>query len=221
MLGLLVFRTSRVFTKAVVPKTLTRRSARRLKSAAQSSSDLVELSDDIEVSEGQGFRQKGCGNPVQGSSTKDVEGLSEDEVYVPGWSVKIGDSYKDANVCSDVLAHFAPPGVRDAILEMDGDHFISRLMLSSCNLFALVAEGVTHFRKGMQEYEEFSKKKEKMKSSMAAMKKEFDGFSKKEEAWVKKVGELTRRHEIEMNDLKKSFEADRLKLKAKREALDV
>ncbi|MFS7890050.1 hypothetical protein Hanom_Chr00s000006g01614191 [Helianthus anomalus] len=65
----------------------------------------------------------------------------------------------------------------------------------------------------MKEYEEFSKKKEKMKSSMAVMKKEIDGFSKKEEAWVKKVGELTRRHEIEMNDLKKSFEADKLKLK--------
>ncbi|KAF5818019.1 hypothetical protein HanRHA438_Chr02g0061671 [Helianthus annuus] len=60
-----------------------------------------------------------------------------------------------------------------------------------------------------------------MKSSMAVMKKEIDGFSKKEEAWVKKVGELTRRHEIEMNDLKKSFEADKLKLKADREALDV
>ncbi|MFS8011834.1 hypothetical protein Hanom_Chr14g01313701 [Helianthus anomalus] len=60
-----------------------------------------------------------------------------------------------------------------------------------------------------------------MKSSMAVMKKEIDGFSKKEEDWVKKVGELTRRHEIEINDLKKSFEADKLKLKADREALDV
>ncbi|MFS7905900.1 hypothetical protein Hanom_Chr01g00053141 [Helianthus anomalus] len=48
-----------------------------------------------------------------------------------------------------------------------------------------------------------------------------DGFSKKKEAWVKKVGEVTRRHEIEMNDLKKSFEADKLKLKADKEALDV
>ncbi|KAJ0512815.1 hypothetical protein HanHA300_Chr10g0350391 [Helianthus annuus] len=53
------------------------------------------------------------------------------------------------------------------------------------------------------------------------MKKDIDGFSKKEEAWVKKVGELTRMHEIEVNDLNKSFETDRLKLKADREALDV
>ncbi|MFS7994598.1 hypothetical protein Hanom_Chr12g01107921 [Helianthus anomalus] len=73
----------------------------------------------------------------------------------------------------------------------------------------------------MQEYEEATKKKDKIKASMAAIKKEVKGFSKKEEAWVKKVGDLTRRHEIEMNDLKKSFEADQLKLKVDREALDV
>ncbi|KAJ0433774.1 hypothetical protein HanPSC8_Chr17g0773081 [Helianthus annuus] len=220
------------FTKTAAPKALTRRSARRmLKSAAQStSSDPVELSDDMEVFEGQCLdaekekyllvlgKNKASSKmvvvtPVQGSSSKDVEGLSEDEVYVPNWSVKVGDSFKDASVCADVLANFALPGVRDAISEMEGDNMLSRLMLSSCNLSALVAEGVTHFRKGMQEYEEFSKKKEKMKASMAAMKKDIDGFSKKEEAWVKKVGELTHRHEIEINDLRKSFEADKLKLK--------
>ncbi|MFS7937238.1 hypothetical protein Hanom_Chr05g00425251 [Helianthus anomalus] len=192
------------FTKTAAPKGLTRRSARRLKGAAQSSSDPVELSDDIEVSEGQGpdvekrknlvvvGKKKASGKkvvvtPVQGSSSKDVEGLSEDEVYVPAWSMKVGDNFKDANVCADVLAHFAPSGVRDAISEMEGDNMLSRLMLSSCNLSALVAEGVTCFRKGMQEYKEFSKKKEKMKSSMAAMKKEIDEFSKKEETWVKKL----------------------------------
>ncbi|KAJ0573953.1 hypothetical protein HanHA89_Chr06g0232631 [Helianthus annuus] len=104
---------------------------------------------------------------------------------------------------------------------MEADHFISRLMLSSCNLSAPLAEGVTRFTKGMQEYEEATKKKDKIKASVAAMKKEVEGFSKKEEAWVKKVGELTRRHEIDLNDLKKSFEVDRLKLKADKEALDV
>ncbi|MFS7936228.1 hypothetical protein Hanom_Chr05g00413081 [Helianthus anomalus] len=59
-------------------------------------------------------------------------------------------------------------------------------MLSSCNLYALLAEGVARFTKGMQEHEEVIKKKDKMKASMAMMKKEVDGFSKKEEAWVKK-----------------------------------
>ncbi|KAJ0530714.1 hypothetical protein HanRHA438_Chr10g0463931 [Helianthus annuus] len=169
------------FTKTDAPKALTRRSARRmLKSAPQStSSDHVDLSDDIEFSGDQGSdaekennlivlgKKKSSGKkvtvtPVQGSSGKDVEGLSEEEVYVPNWGVK-----------------------------------------------------------GMQEYEEFSKKKEKMKASMAAMKKDIDSFSKTEEAWVKKVGELTRRHEIEIGDLKKKMEADKLKLKADRQALDV
>ncbi|KAM0020996.1 hypothetical protein Hdeb2414_s0024g00645611 [Helianthus debilis subsp. tardiflorus] len=175
-----------------------------LKIVAQSiSSDPVELSDDIKVSDGQGpdaekeknlvvlGMKKASGKkvtvtPVQGSSSKDVEGLSEDEVYVPNWSVKVGDSFKDASVCADVLANFAPPGDRCSKSEMEGDTTLSRLILSSCNLSALVAEGVTCFQKGMQEYEEFSKKKEKMKASMAAMKKDIDGFSKKEEAWVKK-----------------------------------
>ncbi|MFS8017101.1 hypothetical protein Hanom_Chr15g01376351 [Helianthus anomalus] len=166
-----------------------------------------------------------CSNPtIQGSSVKSVEsfkGPEGEEVYVPNWGVKVGDSFKDPAVCAKVLAHFAPPGVRSAISEMEADHFISRLMLSSCNLRALLAEGVTRFTKGMQEYEDASKKKDKMKASMAAIKKEVDGFFKKEEAWAKKIEELTRRHEIEVNDLKKSFEADRLKLKADRKALNV
>ncbi|MFS7967315.1 hypothetical protein Hanom_Chr09g00784331 [Helianthus anomalus] len=43
----------------------------------------------------------------------------------------------------------------------------------------------------MQEYEKFSKKKEKMKACMAAMKKDIDGFAKKkEESWVKRLGSL-------------------------------
>ncbi|MFS7945802.1 hypothetical protein Hanom_Chr06g00528441 [Helianthus anomalus] len=205
------------FTKPVVPKASTRCSARRLlRSAHQStSSDPMDLSEDIEVSEAQGpdvdkdknivvhgKKKASCKKvtvtPVQGSSSKYVEGLSEDEVYVPNWSVKVGDSFKYPNVCANVLAHFASCGVWDAISEMEGDHFISRLMLSSCNLSSLVAEVLEEERK---------------KSSMVVMKKEIDGFSKKEEAWVKKVGELTRRHEIDMNDLKKRFEADKLKLK--------
>ncbi|KAJ0723350.1 hypothetical protein HanOQP8_Chr08g0297141 [Helianthus annuus] len=101
------------------------------------------------------------------------------------FEVSVGDSFKDPAICGDVLANFAPLGVRDAISEMEGDHFISRLMLSSCNLSALLAEGVTRFRKGMQEYEEVTKKKDKMKASMASMKKEIDGFAKKEKAWVR------------------------------------
>ncbi|KAF5804634.1 hypothetical protein HanRHA438_Chr05g0209091 [Helianthus annuus] len=147
---------------------------------------------------------------IQGSSGKSIEGLEEsgaEEIYVPNWGVKVGDSFKDPAVCADVLANFAPPGVRDAISEMEGDHFISRLMLSSCNLSTLLAEGVTRFHKGMQEYEEFMKKKDKMKASITSMKKEIDGFAKKEEAWVKKMHEVTSRHEVEVEGLKKELEA--------------
>ncbi|KAM0016980.1 hypothetical protein Hdeb2414_s0028g00702841 [Helianthus debilis subsp. tardiflorus] len=86
---------------------------------------------------------------------------------------------------------------------------------------ALLAEGVTRFTKGMQEYEDASKKKDKLEASMVAMKKEVEGFSRKEESWAKKVEELTKKHEVEVNNLKKGFEADCLKLKADRETLAV
>ncbi|KAJ0601059.1 hypothetical protein HanIR_Chr03g0124091 [Helianthus annuus] len=228
------------FSKPIAPKASTRRSTRRLKGAPQSTfTELVELSDDIEVSGDQGVEvgaekekklvvhskkasaKKVMATPIQGSSSKDVEGFDPDEVYVPGWSVKIDDSFKDAAVCEDVLSHIAPPSVHNTIAEMDDDMMLSRIILSTCNHAAMLPQGIARFRKRMQEYEEFSKKKDKMKSSMAAMKKEIAGFAEKEEAWDKKVSELTRRHNIEMGDLKKSFEADRLKLKADREALSV
>ncbi|MFS7931509.1 hypothetical protein Hanom_Chr04g00356811 [Helianthus anomalus] len=73
----------------------------------------------------------------------------------------------------------------------------------------------------MQEDEDASKKKDKLKAYVAAMKKEVEGFSKKEKSWAKKVEELTKKHEVEVNNLKKSFEADRLKLKADRETLAI
>ncbi|MFS8007236.1 hypothetical protein Hanom_Chr14g01258621 [Helianthus anomalus] len=148
-----------------------------------------------------------------GSSSRDVEGLDPYEVYVPDCSVKNDDSLKDADVCEDALSHIAPPSVHNTIAEMDDDLMLSRMILSTCNLAAMLPQGVACFRKRMQEYEDFSKKKEKMKSSMSAMKKEIGGFVEKEAAWDKKVSDLTRMHEIEMSDLNKSFEADRLKLK--------
>ncbi|KAJ0457072.1 hypothetical protein HanIR_Chr15g0769671 [Helianthus annuus] len=229
------------FSKPSAPKSSTRRSTRRLlKAAPQSTStEPVELSDDVEVSEDQGVeagveKEKGLVvhgkkasskkvvvTPVQGSSSRDIEGLDPEEVYVPGWSVKNDDSFKDAAVCEDALSHLAPPSVHNPIAGMDDDLMLSRMILSTCNLASMLPQGIARFHKRMQEYEEFSEKKDKMKSSMAVMKKEIAGFAEKEEAWDKKVSELTRVHEIEMSNLKKSFEADRLKLKADREALFV
>ncbi|MFS7963558.1 hypothetical protein Hanom_Chr08g00739721 [Helianthus anomalus] len=56
---------------------------------------------------------------------------------------------------------------------------------------------------------------------MATMMKEIDGFAENEKAWVMKVGELTSRHVVEMNELKKRMEVDGLRLKADREILNV
>ncbi|KAJ0539765.1 hypothetical protein HanHA300_Chr08g0290151 [Helianthus annuus] len=174
------------FSKPLAPKTSTRRSTRRLKGVPQSTStEPVELSDDIEVSGDQGVEvgsekekklvvhgkkasaKKVVATPVQGSSSMDVEGLDPDAVYVSGWSVKIDDSFKDATVCEDALSHIAPPSVHNTISEMDDDVMLSRMILITCNLAAMLPQGVACFRQRMQEYEEFSKKKDKMKSSMA------------------------------------------------------
>ncbi|KAJ0694628.1 hypothetical protein HanPI659440_Chr15g0611001 [Helianthus annuus] len=65
------------------------------------------------------------------------------------------------------------------------------------------------------------KSSEKTKASMAYMKKENESFAEKEKSWMVKVHELTKRHESDLNDVKKRMEADRLQLKADREALNV
>ncbi|KAJ0493750.1 hypothetical protein HanIR_Chr12g0589621 [Helianthus annuus] len=204
------------FSKSNVPKSSTRRSSRRLlKAGPQSTStEPVDLSDDIEVSEDQG-------GEASESSSRDVEGLDPEGTYVPAWLVKNDDTFKDAAVCEDALSHLAPPSVHKTIAGMDDDLMLSRMVLSTCNLAAMLPQGIARFRQRMQEYEEFSKKKDKMKSSMASMKKEIAGFAEKEAAWQKEVSDLKKMHEIEMGDLKKSFEANLLKLKADRETLAV
>ncbi|MFS8034623.1 hypothetical protein Hanom_Chr17g01583301 [Helianthus anomalus] len=91
------------------------------------------------------------------------------------------------------------------------------MIMASCNFCALLPEGIAHFRKGMQEYEVFSKKREAMKANIAALKKETEGFAEKEKAWQKKVHELTQRHEVEVGELKHQVEAS-LKEKEELEA---
>ncbi|MFS8033988.1 hypothetical protein Hanom_Chr17g01575951 [Helianthus anomalus] len=55
---------------------------------------------------------------------------------------------------------------------MDDDLMISKIMMVACNLTALLPDGVSQFRKRMHEYEVFSKKRNEMKASMVALKKE-------------------------------------------------
>ncbi|KAJ0620671.1 hypothetical protein HanRHA438_Chr01g0000121 [Helianthus annuus] len=212
-----------------------------LKGAEQpSSSEPGMLSDDIETPvdlefgvEGKskkdkelslvvGKENKAAGKKVAGlkGSGKGVEGsinVSPGEVYLPGWKVTVGDSFKSSSFCEDVLTHFAPPTVRNSCSSMDDDLMISKMMMGACNLSALLPKGISHFRKRMQVYEDFSKKRDGMKASMAALKKESEGFVEKEKAWVVKVGELTPRHEVEVNELEKQMEALNVREKASSE----
>ncbi|KAJ0765019.1 hypothetical protein HanPI659440_Chr08g0298791 [Helianthus annuus] len=64
---------------------------------------------------------------------------------------------------------------------MNDDLMISKVMMGACNLVALLLEGVSRFRKKMQEYEVFSKKRDEMKASMVVL-KEAEGYAEKEKA---------------------------------------
>ncbi|KAM0026333.1 hypothetical protein Hdeb2414_s0020g00557051 [Helianthus debilis subsp. tardiflorus] len=161
-----------------------------------------------------------AGGSSERSGEEPVERNAED-VYVPNWQVKVGDKFKSSTIYEDVLNHFSPPMVCSSNSAMQDDVLISRMLLGVCNLAAILPERVSRFRKRMHEYDEFSKKREKTKALMAAMKNEIEGFAEKEKSWVVKVHELTKRHEIELSNEKKRMEADRLLLKADREDLNV
>ncbi|MFS8026192.1 hypothetical protein Hanom_Chr16g01483981 [Helianthus anomalus] len=230
------------FTKATASKASTRRSTRRmLKGAEQLSSfEPVDLSDDIETSDDLevrverklkknkelplvvGKESKATGKKVTGlkDSGKSVEGsanVNPGEVYVLGWKVTVGDSFKSSSVCEGLLTYFAPPAVRDSCSSMDDDQMISKMMMGAYNLASLLPKGISRFRKRMQEYEAFSKKRDGIKASMAALKKEREGFSEEDKPWMVKVGELTSRHETEVNELKKQIEALSVREKASSE----
>ncbi|MFS7917706.1 hypothetical protein Hanom_Chr03g00192321 [Helianthus anomalus] len=201
------------FTKVAVSIASTRRSTRHmLKGAEQpSGSKPVDLIDDIETPDDLEVGSKAACKKVAGlkGSGKVVEGsanVNPGEVYVPGWKVMVSDSFKSSSVCEDVLTHFAHPVVRDSCSSMDDDQMISKMILGACNLAALLPEGISRFRKRMQEYKVFLKKRDGMKASMVALKKENKGFAEKEKSWVMKVGEITKRHEVEVNELKKQIE---------------
>ncbi|KAM0046942.1 hypothetical protein Hdeb2414_s0009g00322561 [Helianthus debilis subsp. tardiflorus] len=197
------------FKKAIVPKVV-RHSNRRLNIfCSPSTPEHVGLSDDIGVSvdhaldEGvdkekelviAGKKSAGKGGVVAGSSSKSVsgsEGLDVHQIYIPDWGMKLGDSFKDATVCED----------------MDDDMMLSHMILSTCNVTPMLPQGVARFRKRMHEYEEFSKKNDKMKATMSTLKKENEGLVKREETLSKKVEELTQKHEMEVGELKKQVEA--------------
>ncbi|KAJ0477105.1 hypothetical protein HanHA300_Chr13g0484611 [Helianthus annuus] len=108
-----------------------------------------------------------------------------------------------------------------SLAAMDDDSMISRMMMSDCNFASTLPEGVSRFCKRMQEYEEFSKKRDKMKASLAVLKKEAEGFTEKEKTLLSKVADLTSKHEADLKEVKGRLEADRLQVKADKAALEV
>ncbi|KAM0066662.1 hypothetical protein Hdeb2414_s0002g00051651 [Helianthus debilis subsp. tardiflorus] len=115
------------FKKAIVPKVVRRSNHRLNTSCPPSTLEHVDLSDDIGVSVDHALdegvdkekelviamkKSVGKGVVVAGSSGKSVsgsEGLDVHQIYVPDWGVKLGDSFKDAAVCEDVLATLLLP----------------------------------------------------------------------------------------------------------------
>ncbi|MFS7955887.1 hypothetical protein Hanom_Chr07g00648041 [Helianthus anomalus] len=165
------------FVKIPSSKQSTRCSTRRKGAGQRSSSETINLVDDLEVEDtevpadgkkgelplvvGNDTKALGkkvgglkpTGNAIEGSSNVD-----SGEIYVPDWKVTVSDSFKSVAVCEDVLNHFAP------------------------HLSA-------------------------MKANMATLKKETERFAEKEKAWQKKVHELTQRHEVKVCELKQQVEA--------------
>ncbi|KAM0035696.1 hypothetical protein Hdeb2414_s0015g00449481 [Helianthus debilis subsp. tardiflorus] len=159
-----------------------------------------------------GKDDKVVGKKVGGSrpSAKGIKGSTSvdlGEIYVPNWKVTVSDTFKSPAICKDVLNHFAPQAVQTSSSSMVDDEMIIKMFMASCNFCALIPEDIARFRKRMQEYEAFSKKREAMKATIAALKKDKEGFADKELAWQKKVRELIQMHEAEIGELKQQAKA--------------
>ncbi|MFS8007797.1 hypothetical protein Hanom_Chr14g01265241 [Helianthus anomalus] len=116
-------------------------------------------------------RLKPSGKAIESSSNVD-----SGEIYVPDWKM--------------FLTILPAPAIRVSSSSMIDDKMISKMIMASCNLCVLLPEGIARFKKQMQEYEFFSKKRDAMKANMAALKKEIEGFAEKLRAWQKKKEEL-------------------------------
>ncbi|KAJ0738764.1 hypothetical protein HanOQP8_Chr06g0230371 [Helianthus annuus] len=157
------------FAKVAASKASTRRPTRRKGAGRPSSSETIDLGDDLEIYEDLEVPTDGKKGELPLVVAKDNKALGK---KVGGGGLK-------------------PSGKAiECVLQM----------LTRGKYMCLIGR--------MQEYEAFSKKKrEAMKVSMAALKKESEGFAEKEKAWQMKVHELTQRHEVEVGELKKQVEA--------------
>ncbi|MFS7889933.1 hypothetical protein Hanom_Chr00s000005g01612811 [Helianthus anomalus] len=162
------------FVKVPALKQSTRRSTRRKGAGQPSSSETIDLGDDLDVEDTEVHADgkkgelplavrkdtkalgkkvgglKPSGMTIESSSNEDLE-----EIYVPDWKVTVNDSFKSPAVCEDVLNHFAPPAVRASSSSMVDDQMTINKKPASCNLCAFLPEGIARFQKWMQEYEFF------------------------------------------------------------------
>ncbi|KAJ0438014.1 hypothetical protein HanHA300_Chr16g0609091 [Helianthus annuus] len=118
------------FVKVPASKQSTRRSTRRKGAGQPSSSETIDLGDDLEVED----------TEVHADGKKGE---------LPLVMVTVSESFKSPAICEDVLNHFALLAVRVSSSSMVDDQMISKMIMASCNLCALLLEGIARFQKRM------------------------------------------------------------------------
>ncbi|MFS7986536.1 hypothetical protein Hanom_Chr11g01011461 [Helianthus anomalus] len=149
----------------------TRRSARRKGVGQPSSYKMIDLGDDLEVEDTEvpsdskkgelplvvgkdtnALGKKFGGLKPTGKAIESSSNVDSGETYVPDWKVTVSDSFKSPAICEDVLNHFFPLVVRASSSSIVDDQMICIMIMASCNLYALLPEGIARFRNQMQEY---------------------------------------------------------------------
>src|ERR1044071_452310 len=170
--------------------------------------------------------KKSKGNKAKVTMVKGNEGsasFDEEGLYVPGWNMKSSDNFKSSAICEEVLAHFATPGAKACLEGLDDDALLAKMMVGTCNLAAMLPEGISRFRKVMGKYSDFAKKKREMKQSIADMKRDAEEYAKKEVTLISLIDELKKGHEAEMARHEAAIlkvEADQLALEADKKAFE-
>src|ERR1044071_6385313 len=166
--------------------------------------------------------KKSKGNKAKVTMVKGNEGsasFDEEGLYVPGWNMKSSDNFKSSAICEEVLAHFATPGAKACLEGLDDDALLTKMMVGTCNLTAMLPEGISRFRKMMGEYSEFAKKRREMKQALASLKKDALEWAEKEKTFVGLIDELKKGREAEVAKhevARVKVEVDRLGLEAER-----
>ncbi|KAJ0856721.1 hypothetical protein HanRHA438_Chr13g0581611 [Helianthus annuus] len=164
------------FVKAPALKQSTRRSTRRKGTGQTSTSETIDLGDELDVEGTEvldggkkcelrlvaGKDAKAAGKKVWGSkpptkTIKSSSNIDQGEIYVPDWKVTVSDTFKSPTICEDVLNHFAPPAVRAS---------------SSSMVHELTQRHEDEIGEFKQQAKALSKEKEELEVSMAQLAKD-------------------------------------------------